>query len=107
MRIGLSVAKLALWGIGLWKLSTLAISYSDLLRILNNKNPQIARSLTDAVENDPEHLGRILTGLNPPTMTYEAASAVTDQVCYAVSKGKGKPHQLLIQLLDKHYNNKT
>lgn len=101
LQVGLNFAKVALLGIGLWKVSQLAISFNDLIGILGRKDPKVTRSLQDAIASDPTHLGKILSALNPEDLDYQTASSVADQVCYAFSRGKGKPHDLLIRLLGR------
>ncbi len=101
IQFGFNIAKIALVGFGIYRLSLSAITLSDLMGLLARKDPSVAQSLTDAIRGDPEHLGRILTALRPSDIDFPTASTVVDQVSYAARRGKGKPHNLLITLLTR------
>lgn len=94
-----NIAKIALVGFGIYRLGISAITLNDLMGILFRKDPEIARSLKDAIDRNPAHLGAILTALKPADIDHKTVSSVVSQVSCAVRRGKGRPHNLLINLL--------
>ncbi len=91
-----SALKWSILGFGLWKMSQL-VTYPQLLGILERKDPRVASSVRDAVKGNPVHYGTIYQ--HAQNLDETAVVGIASQVSHAVSRGKGRAHNILIDLL--------